>query len=58
MIERADFVVEEKNVATHLVRNAFGGKDRNLFCSLMSLLPPNSKDTRDDVAVIVVLFSP
>lgn len=57
MMERADFVVEQENVATHLVRNAFGGKDQNLFCSLMSLLPPNSKEARDDVTVIVVLFS-
>lgn len=56
MMERADFVMEQNNVATHLVRNAFGGKDQHLFCSLMSLLPPNSKEARDDVTVIVVLF--
>ncbi|KAJ5614394.1 hypothetical protein N7528_008048 [Penicillium herquei] len=56
LIERDDFIAEEENVATHLVRNAFGGKDENLFCSLMSVLPPSSKEARDDVTVIVVLF--
>ena len=55
-IPRANFVVEEKNLATHLVRNAFGGILRDLFCSVMSTSPPDSKETRDDVTVIVVLF--
>lgn len=56
MMERDDFIVEDDNVATHLVRNAFGGKERDLFCSVMGLLPPDSKEARDDVTVIVILF--
>lgn len=32
--EDARFVVEDKNVATHLVRNALGGKDRDMICAL------------------------
>lgn len=55
-MEREAFIVEHDNIATHLVHNAFGGNERDLFCSVMSLLPPDSKEARDDVAVIVVLF--
>lgn len=56
MMERDDFIVENGNVATHLVRNALDGKEQDLFCSVMSLLSPNSKEARDDVTVIVVFF--
>ncbi|KAJ5930963.1 hypothetical protein N7466_006456 [Penicillium verhagenii] len=55
-MEREAFIAEHDNIATHLVQNAFGGKERDLFCSVMSLLPPDSKEARDDVTVIVVLF--
>ena len=41
-----DFVVKDDNVATHLARNALGGKDEDRFCGLMSLLPPFSRDFR------------
>ena len=37
------FVVEDDNVATHLVRNALGGRDRDLVCALLSLISPNSR---------------
>lgn len=40
------FVVEDKNVATHLVRNALGGRDRDLVCALLSLISPNSRRYR------------
>lgn len=56
VMEREDFVVEQDNLATHLVRNAFGGKEHDLFCSVMSTLSPDSKQARDDVTVIVVMF--
>ncbi|KAJ5347902.1 uncharacterized protein N7506_001155 [Penicillium brevicompactum] len=56
VMERDDFIVKDDNVATHLVRNAFGGKERDLFCSVMSLLPPDSKEARDDVTVVFILF--
>ncbi|KAJ5949973.1 hypothetical protein N7454_001557 [Penicillium verhagenii] len=55
-MEREAFIAEHDNIATHLVQNAFGGKERDLFCSVMSLLPPDSKEARDDVTVIVALF--
>ncbi len=40
------FVVEDENVATHLVRNALGGRDRDLVCALLSLVSPNSRRYR------------
>ena len=40
------FVTEDKNVATHLVRNALGGKDNDMVCSLLSLVSPYSRRYR------------
>lgn len=40
------FVVEDKNVATHLVRNALGGKDRDMVCALLTLPSPYSRRYR------------
>jgi pyruvate dehydrogenase phosphatase len=40
------FVVEDKNVATHLVRNALGGKDRDMVCALLTLPAPYSRRYR------------
>ncbi|OMP82921.1 Protein phosphatase 2C-like protein [Diplodia seriata] len=50
------FVVEDDNAAAHLVRNAFGGSRRNLFCGVMSAYPPISRNVRDDTTVQVVFF--
>jgi pyruvate dehydrogenase phosphatase len=40
------FVVEDKNVATHLVRNALGGRDRDMVCALLTLPAPYSRRYR------------
>ena len=40
------FVVEDKNVATHLVRNALGGRDRDMVCGLLTLVSPMSRRYR------------
>lgn len=40
------FVVEDKNAATHLVRNAMGGKDKDMVCALLTLPPPYSRRYR------------
>lgn len=40
------FVVEDKNVATHLVRNALGGKDRDMVCALLTLPSPYARRYR------------
>lgn len=40
------FVVEDKNVATHLVRNALGGRNRDMVCGLLTLVSPFSRRYR------------
>lgn len=50
------FVVEDKNVATHLIRNALGGKDRDMVCALLTLPSPYSRRYRDDLTVEVIFF--
>ncbi|KAK3075157.1 [Pyruvate dehydrogenase [acetyl-transferring]]-phosphatase 1, mitochondrial [Teratosphaeriaceae sp. CCFEE 6253] len=50
------FVVEDKNAATHLVRNALGGKDRDMLSALLTLPAPYSRRYRDDLTVQVIFF--
>ncbi len=40
------FVVEDKNAATHLVRNALGGRNRDIVCALLTLPSPYSRRYR------------
>ena len=40
------FVVEDKNAATHLVRNALGGRDRDMVCGLLTLVSPYARRYR------------
>lgn len=44
--ENERFVVEDKNVATHLVRNALGGKDTEMLRALLTLPAPYSRRYR------------
>ena len=45
--EKVDrYVVEDKNAATHLVRNALGGRDRDMVCALLTLPSPYSRRYR------------
>ncbi|KAF2085911.1 protein serine/threonine phosphatase 2C [Saccharata proteae CBS 121410] len=50
------FVVQDKNVATHLVRNALGGRDTDQVCALLTLPSPYSRRYRDDLTVEVIFF--
>ncbi|KIW91399.1 uncharacterized protein Z519_08295 [Cladophialophora bantiana CBS 173.52] len=50
------FIVEDKNCATHLIRNALGGKDRDMVCALLTLPSPYSRRYRDDLTVQVIFF--
>jgi pyruvate dehydrogenase phosphatase len=50
------FVVEDKNAAVHLIKNAFGGSRRDFFCEVMSESPPCSRCVRDDVTVQIIFF--
>lgn len=40
------FVVEDRNVATHLVRNALGGRDRDMVSALLTLPSPYARRYR------------
>lgn len=44
--ENSRFVVEDKNAATHLVRNALGGRDKDMVCALLTLPSPYSRRYR------------
>ncbi|CAE6393531.1 unnamed protein product [Rhizoctonia solani] len=48
----------DENVGTHLIRNAFGGADREKLSQLLSIPPPYSRRYRDDVTVTVVWWEP
>ncbi|PNS13963.1 hypothetical protein CAC42_6476 [Sphaceloma murrayae] len=54
--QRERFVVEDKNAATHLVRNALGGKDKEMLSALLTLPSPYSRRYRDDLTVEVIFF--
>jgi len=55
-MKNENFVVEDDNVATHLVRNAFGGKDIERLCGVVGAQPPLARRVRDDITVKVVFF--
>lgn len=48
----------DKNVGTHLIRNAFGGADKEKLSQLLSIPAPYSRRYRDDVTVTVVWWEP
>jgi len=50
------FVNEDANCGVHLVKNALGGKRRDLFTGVMSVQAPLSRNVRDDITVHVVFF--
>jgi len=50
------FVCEDKNAATHVVRNALGGKNSEMLCALLTLPSPYSRRYRDDLTVEVIFF--
>ncbi|TGZ83652.1 protein serine/threonine phosphatase 2C [Ascodesmis nigricans] len=54
--EEERFVCEDKNAATHLVRNALGGKNSDMLCALLTLPSPYSRRYRDDLTVEVIFF--
>ncbi|KAI2615126.1 protein serine/threonine phosphatase 2C [Hypoxylon sp. NC1633] len=54
--EKERFVVKDNNVATHLIRNALGGKNEEQVCALLTLVSPFSRRYRDDLTVQVIFF--
>ncbi|KAK9239561.1 phosphatase 2C-like domain-containing protein [Lipomyces kononenkoae] len=53
---RGLFTVDDNNAATHIVRNALGGADKDQTSMLVSIPPPISRRYRDDMTVLVVFF--
>lgn len=49
-------IVEDENVATHLIRNALGGADREQVSMLLSIPSPQSRNYRDDLTATVIFF--
>jgi pyruvate dehydrogenase phosphatase len=49
-------VVQDRNAATHLVRNALGGKNQEQVSALLTLPAPISRRYRDDLTVQVIFF--
>lgn len=54
--QRDWLAIEDDNAATHLIRNALGGKNRGFFCGLLSTYAPMSRNVRDDITVQVAFF--
>ncbi|AGO13421.1 AaceriACL083Cp [[Ashbya] aceris (nom. inval.)] len=51
------YLMEDNNVATHLIRNALsGGGDKRYVSTLISIPSPKSRSYRDDLTVTVVFF--
>nr|CAG8510500.1 1572_t:CDS:2 [Entrophospora candida] len=56
VVELKNFVLEDENASTHLIRNSLGGADNKILCSLLSIPPPMSRRHRDDITVTVIFF--
>ncbi|KAK5107500.1 hypothetical protein LTR62_001072 [Meristemomyces frigidus] len=50
------FIVEDENCGIHMIKNALGGRRRDLFTGVMSVQPPLSRNVRDDITVHVIFF--
>jgi pyruvate dehydrogenase phosphatase len=53
---KKQYVYEDSNVATHIIRNALGGANQDSLWGLLSLPYPLSRSYRDDISVTVVFF--
>jgi pyruvate dehydrogenase phosphatase len=50
------FVNEDVNCGVHLIKNALGGKRRDLFTGVATVQPPLARNVHDDITVHVVFF--
>ncbi|KAM0559796.1 hypothetical protein ACHAPJ_003743 [Fusarium lateritium] len=52
------FAIEDlDNAAVCLIKNALGGRRREMFCGAMTVTAPFSRDVRDDITVQVIFFN-
>ncbi|PKS09723.1 hypothetical protein jhhlp_004344 [Lomentospora prolificans] len=54
--DKGRFITKDNNVATHIVRNALGGKNEEQVSALLTLPSPFSRRYRDDLTVQVIFF--
>ncbi|CAI4212509.1 unnamed protein product [Parascedosporium putredinis] len=54
--DKGRFITKDNNVATHIVRNALGGKNEEQLSALLTLPSPFSRRYRDDLTVQVIFF--
>ncbi|PWN42962.1 protein serine/threonine phosphatase 2C [Ceraceosorus guamensis] len=54
--KEAQYVFEDSNLATHLIKNALGGANRDRVAGLLAIPAPDSRRFRDDITVNVILF--
>ncbi|CAH01663.1 type 2C protein phosphatase PTC5 [Kluyveromyces lactis] len=54
---KSEYLMQDENVATHLIRNALsGGGNKEYVSTLVSIPPTKSRRYRDDLTVTVVFF--
>ncbi|KAF8589745.1 protein serine/threonine phosphatase 2C, partial [Ramaria rubella] len=53
---KKEFINVDSNAATHLVRNALGGANKDLREALLSMRSPRARTYRDDMTATVVFF--
>jgi pyruvate dehydrogenase phosphatase len=51
-----DYVTQDKNVATHLIRNSLGGANSARVAGLLTAVAPMASEVRDDITVQVIFF--
>ena len=51
-----DYVTQDKNAATHLIRNSLGGANSARVAGLLTPVAPMASEVRDDITVQVIFF--
>lgn len=51
-----DYVMQDQNAATHLIRNSLGGANSARVAGLLTPVAPMASEVRDDITVQVIFF--
>lgn len=54
--EEKKTILQDRNAAVHLMRNALGGAHHDLISGLLAFKPPYSREVRDDMTIQVIFF--
>jgi pyruvate dehydrogenase phosphatase len=55
-LSRHDYVTQDNNAATHLIRNSLGGANSARVAGLLTPVAPMASEVRDDITVQVIFF--